>query len=145
MDEVQLAQLQSAVRALHTHLQRTMPPVDGVSRTAARVLGAVARAQDDDVQPRRVADELSMTSSNVAAALRELEEAGYIERHRDHHDGRRVSVALTPRGADAVAAHRALRIEGLRATLDAALTPAEQRQLAAAVPLLDRMAEAGGG
>jgi len=141
--DAELAELQSSIRALHAHLRRSLPPVDGVSRTASRVLGAIARAGDDGAQPRLIAEELAMTSSNAATALRELERAGYILRHRDPHDGRRVSAVLTPRGSEAVAAHRSLRLVGLREAVEAALTPDEQRRLTAAIPLLSRVAETG--
>lgn len=143
MDEDQLGELQTSVRALHAQFRRSLPEVDGVSRTAVRVLGAIARAQSSSVQPRQLADELSMASSNVAAALRELEQAGYVVRHRDPEDGRRVSAALTPHGSQAVAAHRSLRVSGLREAVESALTPTEQQQLAAVIPYLSRIVAAG--
>ncbi|MGT2425069.1 MarR family winged helix-turn-helix transcriptional regulator [Amnibacterium kyonggiense] len=143
MDEAGIAELHAAVRALQAQLRRSTPPVAGVSRTAARVLGVVARAPGGSEQPRGIADRLAMTSSNVAAALRELERAEYVERRPDPQDGRRVSVALTERGAAVVAEHQSLRLDGLRAAVESALTPEEQRRLADAVPLLGRIAAAG--
>jgi DNA-binding MarR family transcriptional regulator len=143
MDEGELRELQSHLRALQAQFRRSLPPVEGVSRTAVRVLGVVARAQDAGARPGRIAEELAMTSSNVAAALRELEQAGYIARRRDAGDGRRISAVLTPRGAETVDAHRALRVGGLREAIEVALTPAEQRQLTAVIPLLGRIVEAG--
>jgi DNA-binding MarR family transcriptional regulator len=83
-----------------------------------------------------------MASSNVAAALRELVEAGYVTRQRSATDGRLITVTLTDQGVSAVAGHRALRANDLRETIEATLTPVEQEQLAAAVPLLGRLAAA---
>ena len=50
--------------------------------------------------------------------------------------------ALTERGERAIAARRALRVDALRDAIDAALTAGEQAQLAAAIPLLGRLAAA---
>lgn len=130
------------LRALHRSFRENLPPVDGVSRSAVRVLGAVARS--GQIQPRGIADDLGMVSSNVAAALRELEAAGYVERRRSSTDGRRIAVTLTDKGAETVAAHRLLRVTGLRETIETALTPSEQGQLAAAIPLLGKLVIARG-
>jgi DNA-binding MarR family transcriptional regulator len=81
-----------------------------------------------------------MTTSNVAAALRELEEAGYIARQRAASDARRIAVVLTAHGSEVVAAHRALRVDGLREAIEGALTPGEQSRLAAVIPLIGRVA-----
>lgn len=102
------------------------------------VLGAIARASHA-VKPSDLATELEMASPNVAAALRELEAAGYVSRERDATDGRRVSVLLTASGAAAVAEHRASRAEWLRQAADAVLSREEQEQLLLAANLLDRL------
>lgn len=140
MNEVEVQKLQAHLRALHRSFRESLPPVAGVSRSAVRVLGVVARA--GDVQPRGIADELGMVSSNVAAALRELETAGYVERHRSAIDGRRITVTLTAQGVAAVADHRSLRVGGFQDVIEAALTPAEQKQLAAVIPLLEKLVAA---
>lgn len=150
MDEIDVRELQAHLRTLHRRLRQSVPPVAGVSRSAARVLGAVARAGAEagdageaGAQPGRIADELVMTTSNVAGALRELDDAGYVARRPAASDGRRTVVVLTDAGAQAVAAHRALRVDGLREWVEAALTPDEQARLAAVVPLLGKIAAAG--
>jgi DNA-binding MarR family transcriptional regulator len=140
MDEGEIRELQGHLRALHRAFRDGLPNVPGVSRSAVRVLGFVARA--GDAHPREIADELGMVSSNVAATLRELEAAGYVERRRSATDGRRVVVTLTAHGADAVATHRSLRVDGLREAIGTSLSPSEQDQLAAAIPLLGKIAAA---
>lgn len=143
MEEIEVRALQAHLRTLHKRVARSLPPLDGVSRSATRVLVIVARtAGDGGVQPGQVAEALEMTASNVAAALRELEQAGYVARRRSVADGRRIAVVLTERGADAVAAHRALRVDGLREAIEGALTPDEQAQLAAVIPLFGRVSAA---
>lgn len=115
------------------------PHLDGVSGRAVVALGGIARARRP-IQPSDLAAELDMASSNVAAALRELETAGYISREKDPADGRRVSVLLTPAGDAAVTANRAARADWLRRAVDATLTPEEQQGLLSASELLERLA-----
>ena len=69
------------MRMLGRRLRHELPPVRGVSRSAVQVLRIVERAPDPS--PSDVAEKLRMTSSNVAAALRELESAGLVCRGRD--------------------------------------------------------------
>lgn len=143
MDEIEVRTLQAHLRKLQKRVARSLPPLDGVSRSATRVLVIVARSTGDEgVQPGQVAEALGMTASNVAAALRELEQAGYVARQRSPSDGRRITVILTERGADAVTAHRALRVDGLREAIESALTSDEQAQLAAVIPLIGRVCAA---
>jgi DNA-binding MarR family transcriptional regulator len=140
VNEVEIRELHGQVRALYKSFRANLPQLPGTSASAVRVLGAVARGSG--VQPSEIADELGMVSSNVASSLRELEAAGYVERRRSATDGRRVAVTLTPRGAEAVANHRSLRADGLREAIEAALSPAEQAQLSAAIPLLGKLVAA---
>ncbi len=145
MDEVTARELQAYLRALHKQFRDGVPPVEGISRSAVRVLGVVARAEGGQgVQPGRIADELGMTTSNVAAALGELESAGYVSRQRSSEDARRITVSLTDRGVSTVATHRSLRVDDLQQTIGAALSAAEQAQLAAVVPLLGKLVTLGG-
>lgn len=141
MDETRIAELQAHLRRLHKRSMRSVPPLEGVSRSAARVLRVVARTcGDEGMRPGQIAEALGMTTSNVAAALRELEDAGYIARRREAGDARRIAVVLTAHGSEVVAAHRALRVDGLREAVEGALTPDEQARLAAVIPLIGRVA-----
>jgi DNA-binding MarR family transcriptional regulator len=145
MDDVELRRLQSHIRDLHRQFRQGVPPIDGLSRTAVRLLGAIARNTVDGggVGPGRIADVLEMTSSNVAAALRELDAAGLIVRVRAGGDARRVTISLTDAGAAAVAENRALRVDAFRDLVERALAPGEREQLAAVIPLLGRLVDAG--
>jgi DNA-binding MarR family transcriptional regulator len=155
VEESEVRTLQAHLRRLQKRIAWSLPPLDGVSRSATRVLAIVARSAGDagntgdadntGMHPGQVAEALEMTTSNVAAALRELEQAGFVARRRTAADGRRIAVALTDRGAEAVTAHRALRADGLRDAIEGALNPEEQAQLAAAIPLIGRVSAALGG
>lgn len=128
------------MKLLQRRLRHEVPPVGGLSRTAMQVLGTAARLPEGS-QPRVIARELQMTSSNVAAALRDLETAGYIRREKDPADARRVSVYVTESGGTLVADTRSERDTWLGRAMQALLDDEEQRLLMAAGHLLQRLAE----
>ena len=140
MNDDDLDRLLGQLRALKRRQRRERPPVEGLSRSAVRVLGAVARS-DGGAQPTQIGAELVMTSSNVAAALRELTGAGLVSRLGDEADTRRVNITLTAAGERLVADSRATRdiwlIEGMRDLL----TKEEEKVLVAAGSILERLAD----
>jgi DNA-binding MarR family transcriptional regulator len=127
------------MRMLGRRLRHELPSVDGVSRSAVHVLRVAARAPDPS--PSDVAEKLRMTSSNVAAALRELESAGLVCRGRDPEDGRRVRLSITAAGADAVSCMNAERDTWLGRATEALLSADEQLTLLRAGELMQRLAE----
>jgi DNA-binding MarR family transcriptional regulator len=140
MDDQEVREFRAQVQLLQRRLRRESLPVAGVSRTALQVLRATGRLPDG-AQPRHVATELSMTSSNVAAALRELEAARYIRREKDPADARRVRLSVTDAGTAVLADIRGERDTWFGRAVEATLTPAEQRKLVDAGLLLQRIAE----
>lgn len=69
-----------------------------------------------------------------------LQERGLVARDPDPGDGRRIVVSLTGAGLDGLHGARAERSRRITAAITEQLSPAEQEQLAAAVPLLERIA-----
>ncbi|MCF3965368.1 MarR family winged helix-turn-helix transcriptional regulator [Streptomyces fuscigenes] len=139
MDDHEVRRFRTQMKLLQRRLRRESRPVYGVSRTASQVVAAVVRLGGAP-GPRRIADELQMTSSNVAAALRELEEAGYVERRRDSADARRVSVGVTDRGRAVVAHVHSERDTWLGRAMEALLDEEERRVLSRAGELMERIA-----
>ena len=125
--------------ALRRRQRREQVPVGSLSQSAIRVLSTTARV-GGETQPAQLADETSMTSSNVAAALRELESEGLVVRRRDENDARRVNVSLTPAGSAMVTESRGIRQAWLARAIDALLDEREQRVLAEAGELIGRLA-----
>ena len=111
MDDQEVRLFRAQMKLLQRRLRREALPVHGVSRTALQVVTAVVRLPEVP-RPRQIAEELRMTSSNVAAALRELEAAGYVVRRKDSADARRVSVIVTEHGRSVVAGVRSERDTG---------------------------------
>jgi DNA-binding MarR family transcriptional regulator len=104
-----------------------------------RVLIIAARSAGG-IQPKGLADELQMTSSNVAAALRELEDSGFIRREKQVEDPRRVDVLVTVTGRGLVENFRSERNTWLGQAVEAVLDEQEQRALSEAGALLERLA-----
>ncbi len=131
------------MRLLQRRLRREVWPAPGassaMSRPVMQVLFTAARCRE--VSPREIGDELRMTSSNVAAALRELDDAGLVRREPDPVDGRRVRVSVTPEGAAFVAQFRGERDSWLGQAMRAKLTAEEQQLLFRAGELMARLAE----
>lgn len=135
-----MQELQTQLWTLMRRGRQQIAALEGVSRTAARVLITIARREDGTgVTPGHLAERLSMATSNVAAALRELDQAGYVYRQRSTQDGRRVTVMLTQAGRNVIHARHALRADALRDVIQRNLSDEEQAQLAAVIPLLARI------
>jgi DNA-binding MarR family transcriptional regulator len=77
----------------------------------------------------------------MGATLSALEQRGLVRRRDDPSDGRKVQIELTPAGRQALAAKHEAVAGIVNRALAEGFTPAERRALAAAVPLLDRLAE----
>lgn len=140
MDEIDVRLLQAQLKAFQHRQRAERVPVAGLSSSAVRVLGAVAR-RADGCQPGHIVEELQMTTSNVAAALRELESGGFIHRRKDGADARRVNILLTDAGRKLVAESRAARDSWLSDAIAALLDEDEQATLLTAGVLLERLSQ----
>jgi DNA-binding MarR family transcriptional regulator len=82
-----------------------------------------------------------ISPQSMGTTLAGLEALGLVGRRPDPDDGRRIVMSVTPAGEKALRERRTARIEQLANALSAEFTRAELRQLAAAAPLLERLAE----
>jgi DNA-binding MarR family transcriptional regulator len=140
MTEDEVRTFRKQLLRLGRRVRREPRPIRGLSGTAIRVLAAITRL-GPDAQPGQVAEELQMTSSNVAAALRELRQGEYVTRERVETDARRVRLVLTGAGEELVAHIRAERDSWLGRAVDGLLDEDEQQLLARAGALMQRLAE----
>jgi len=138
MDADEARTLQTQLKAVQRRLRRQMAGVAGLSGSAARVLGALSRAKEPP-PPSDLSRELGMTTSNIAAALRELEASGQIRRSPNATDRRRVDIELTDLGRRVVDEHIEQRSQWLRTAIDATCDPDEQKTLREAGELLERV------
>ncbi|MEU5340282.1 MarR family transcriptional regulator [Streptomyces sp. NPDC020766] len=119
------------VRQARVEGELTMPERAALSqmeRTGPTTSSALARQEQ-------------ITAQAMGATLSGLQARGLVERSADPRDGRRVLLALTDTGRQALADKRGARTEQVARALADGFTPQELAQLAAAAPLLDRLAQ----
>jgi DNA-binding MarR family transcriptional regulator len=125
--------------------------------TSERILRDLAAAGYPDVRPShgyvvqgvlagdttvtQLAHRLGVTVQAVSKSVAELEDAGYLERRRDEHDGRTRRIALTRRGRAMVATSRRSR----SAAADEVVGVLGERDTRTLVRLLQRVVERHGG
>ena len=83
----------------------------------------------------------AMRPQSMGAIIAALEAAGHVAGAPDPSDGRQTILSLTAHFRDRVSAARTARKDWLLRVLQARLTAQEQRQLAGAVELLERLLE----
>jgi DNA-binding MarR family transcriptional regulator len=111
---------------------------DDRSWTRLALLGSIERAEDG-ATPSLLKDLESMRSSNLAAALRELEASGLICRTPDKEDRRKVRVRLTKAGITTLHENIDRREAWLADAIEKSLTAEERALLFKAGKLFDRI------
>ena len=134
-----VSRLRKQIKTLYRRLQREFSGVDGLTITTFQMLRVVERSPQP-VSPSFLAEELEMTHSNVAAALRTLETKLLVVRRRDPSDGRRAFIEITALGSKLVMKARGTPSAWLKNTMEVALSEDEQRQLLKAGGLMERLA-----
>jgi DNA-binding MarR family transcriptional regulator len=82
-----------------------------------------------------------VSAQSMGATIAGLESRGLVKRKPDPDDGRQSVIALTKAGLAEPLNTRNARTELIARALASELTPAEVRRLAAAVPLIERVAQ----
>jgi DNA-binding MarR family transcriptional regulator len=82
-----------------------------------------------------------ISPQSMGATIAALEARGLVARSPDPEDGRRVLLSITAAGQQTVWSRRTAKTERLAQALATGFSPAEVARLAAAVPLLERLAE----
>ena len=117
------------VRAEHRYFSLSQGAVLGrLDREGPLTIGALATAER--VRPQ------SMTQT-----LTDMEAEGLVARRADPDDGRRTLVELTEQGLCILETDRRQREGWLAQAIEQDLTPAEQRLLADALELIERLSE----
>jgi DNA-binding MarR family transcriptional regulator len=116
---------------------------DDRSWVQLQLLGAIERA-GDAATPTTLGESENMRSSNLAAALRELDAEGLIIRIPDAEDRRKVRVRLSRAGREVLHANITRREQWLADAIERCLTREDRALLFEAGELLDRIASSGG-
>jgi len=127
-------QLAMLTRRLRQETQESPVPFSHLA-----VMGAIDRL-GDKASPTAIAQGERLYSSNLAAALRELEGSGYIARSKDAFDRRRTRIALTAQGRQTLYESRAQREQWLASAMKSCLSAEERNYLVKAGVLLERLA-----
>lgn len=105
-------------------------------------LSVLARLDQSGPLPARlVAEQERVTPQAMSQIVGVLEDRRMITRAADPADGRRVLLSATEAARALLAGRRSTKARRLAMALESTLTPAEQQQLAALLPLLDRLAD----
>lgn len=119
---------------------RQVPVEGGLSLSERTALSQLERS--GPTTSSALAKEAQITAQAMGATLGALRARGLVERHQDPDDRRRVVLTVTEAGLRVLKDKRDARTELVeRALTGGAFTPAELRQLAAAAPLLERLAQ----
>ncbi len=119
------------VRLARVEGELTMP-----ERTALSLLDSTGPTTSS-----ALARQEQITAQAMGATLGGLQARGLVVRSPDPQDGRRVVLALTDAGRQALADKRSARTEQVAQALAQGFTPEELERLAAVAPLLDRLAQ----
>lgn len=112
---------------------------DQLSFTELAVLSRLRR--DGPASASELANGERVTAQAVGAAVAALDRRGLVERTPDAGDRRRLVVSLTDPGRSALTMRDQTVIDRMVAAVESGCTPAERRRLAAAAPLLERLAD----
>jgi DNA-binding MarR family transcriptional regulator len=129
--------LRVAVMRLARRL-RTERAVDGMTLSQVAILGTLYR--EGPKTPTELADIERVRPPSMSRQLQALLAQGLITKQAHESDRRQVLVALTDKAREWIAADRQRRDRWLSQRLEL-LSPHEQQQLMAAVPLLHRIAQ----
>lgn len=132
---------------LAADLRATVSTLVRATRSADRLAPIPATVLDllDRNGPMTTADLAAgrgVRHQTMAATVRELTGLGHVTASPDPSDARKRLLALTPTGRTALAADRRARVALLSEAITTALSPDDRRTLAAALPVLDRLAAA---
>jgi DNA-binding MarR family transcriptional regulator len=82
-----------------------------------------------------------ITPQAMGATIASLEKLGLVARSVDDEDARRSILSLTPEGLTAIHSGRNAVVDRVTAALDESFSDAEIEALAAAAPLIERLAD----
>jgi DNA-binding MarR family transcriptional regulator len=113
-------------------------PGDQLSFTELAVMSRLHR--DGPATASQLANGERVTAQAVGAAIGALHQRGLVQRTPDPHDRRKTIISLTNPGRSAFTVRQQAVIDRMVQAVASGYTPAERRQLAAAAPLLERLA-----
>ena len=140
--DLDVGQLAAVLRANVGLLLRRLRQVPGEGELTLPESSALVRLErGGPATPSALARLEQISPQSMGATLAALESRGLIARHSDPADGRRSVMSVTEAGRQMLGDRRNARTEQLAKALSTGFTPAELQALAAASPLLERLAQ----
>ncbi|HTW18847.1 MAG TPA: MarR family transcriptional regulator [Mycobacteriales bacterium] len=137
-----VADVAAAVQLSVRLLVRSLRQVTGEGELSLPEMSALARLdRTGPTTSAALAREEQISPQSMGSTLGSLEERGLVERRADPGDGRRVVLSITPAGFRVLRNKRSARAKELARALSTDFTKAELRQLMAAAPLIERLAQ----
>ena len=138
----EVAEVAGALQVAVGLLRRQLRQTQGDGELSAPETAALARLDRGGPATASALARLEQISpQSMGATLGALEARGLIERRGDPADGRRIVLSVTDAGLRVLRNRRSARTEQLARALSAGFTRAERRQLMAAAPLIERLAQ----
>ncbi|TAK68257.1 MAG: MarR family transcriptional regulator [Actinomycetota bacterium] len=141
-DSIDLNQLGNDLRIVVGRIVRRFRLGDLGGEVTASDLSVLARLERHGaLPPTALAEQERISPQAISAIVGKLEDRGLIARGMDAEDGRRSTLWATPAGRRLLAGRRSRNAQHVARALGAELSPEEQQQLLAALPLLERLAD----
>jgi DNA-binding MarR family transcriptional regulator len=136
VDSVEVAsRLRPVLLQLNRHLRREAH-AEGMTGGQSSVLGQIRN--EPHLGVRELAGRAGVSAPSMTRYLDRMERAGLIVRSRSPEDGRRIRLALTPKGVRALRSIRSRRTAWLAERLEG-LSPAELAAVDSAIEPLTRL------
>ncbi|MEY9846671.1 MarR family winged helix-turn-helix transcriptional regulator [Streptacidiphilus sp. MAP5-3] len=136
------SELAAELRLAVGRIARSLRQAHAVGDQTMSEVSVLARLdRDGPMSPSTLAACERVRPQAMATTLAGLVDRGLVARTQDASDGRRMLISVTPDGLRILSDRRSASLQRLTEAVHTALTPAEQEQLLAAIPLLERLAE----
>ena len=133
--------LRLAVGRLARRLRQLYAQRSGEELTFTELAVLSRLHRDGPATASQLANGERVTAQAIGAAIGALHQRGLAERTPDPGDRRKTIVSLTDPGQSAFTVREQTVIDRMVQAVASGYTPAERRQLAAAAPLLERLAD----
>ncbi|MCF8601922.1 MarR family transcriptional regulator [Gordonia sp. HY442] len=133
--------LAGEVRVVFSRLRRRFREVAAFDELTPSQTAVLSRLAGREMASSELADAERVRPQSMAATVAVLFERDLVERTRDPNDGRRQVLSLSAGGRALVDGTRRTRDEWLAHAVGERLTATERETLAAALPLLARLAD----
>jgi DNA-binding MarR family transcriptional regulator len=131
--------LRFVASALHKRLRKQAASTDIYSMTEMETIGHLIRATS--LMPTELAALTRVKTQSMSQILKKMEQHGIIERTPSESDKRKVYISLSAEGLEMIRKMGNERNEWMKRAIETELTEAEIATLAAALPLLMKLAD----